>query len=199
MTSPSPNQYSSNTDFFQNVNTQTPLNTNYGYNGRVFFDVKENAPTYELYTNSNKEHKKIDNTLNYSLEDTGLSRLYFSKENLDNIQTDIRETVYTLTANDKDPVLDNVRPISIGRQNDLQLQIIMRSIFLQYAKHNNENIAGQIRELNDLVIREAVPDIITNIKQYLGYSADIQRAPQLMDRAQNTFQQKNTGKSFLFV
>ena len=199
MSSPSANQYSTNTDFFQNVNTQEPMNTNYGFNGRVFFDVKENAPSYELYTNSNKEHKKIDNTLNYSLEDTGLSRLYFSKENLDNIQKDIMEAVYNLTAQDKDPILDNVRPVSIGRQNDLQLQIIMRSIFLQYAKHNNDNIAGQIRELNDLVIREAVPDIITNIKQYLGYSVDIQRAPQLMDRAQNTYQQKNTGKSFLFV
>ena len=199
MSSPSANQYSTNTDFFQNVNTQAHMNTNYGFNGRVFFDVKENAPSYELYTNSNKEHKKIDNTLNYSLEDTGLSRLYFSKENLDNIQKDIMEAVYNLTAQDKDPILDNVRPVSIGRQNDLQLQIIMRSIFLQYAKHNNDNIAGQIRELNDLVIREAVPDIITNIKQYLGYSVDIQRAPQLMDRAQNTYQQKNTGKSFLFV
>lgn len=199
MFSPSANQYSSNTDFFQNVNESPPINTNNNYNGRVFFDVKENVPTYELYTDSNKENKNVGNTLNYSLEDTGLSRLYFSKENLDNIQKDIIESVYNITLNDKDPILDNVRPVKIGRQNDLQLQIIMRSIFLQYAKHNNYNIAGQIRELNDLVIREAIPDIITNVKQYLGYSADIQRSPQLMDRAQNTYQQKNTGKSFLFV
>lgn len=199
MFSPSANQYSSNTDFFQNVNESPPINTNNNYNGRVFFDVKENVPTYELYTDSNKENKNVGNTLNYSLEDTGLSRLYFSKENLDNIQKDIIESVYNITLNDKDPILDNVRPVKIGRQNDLQLQIIMRSIFLQYAKHNNDNIAGQIRELNDLVIREAIPDIITNVKQYLGYSADIQRSPQLMDRAQNTYQQKNTGKSFLFV
>lgn len=199
MFSPSANQYSSNTDFFQNVNESPPINTNNNYNGRVFFDVKENVPTYELYTDSNKENKNVGNTLNYSLEDTGLSRLYFSKENLDNIQKDIIESIYNITLNDKDPILDNVRPVKIGRQNDLQLQIIMRSIFLQYAKHNNYNISGQIRELNDLVIREAIPDIITNVKQYLGYSADIQRSPQLMDRAQNTYQQKNTGKSFLFV
>lgn len=199
MFSPSANHYSSNTDFFQNVNESPPINTNNNYNGRVFFDVKENVPTYELYTDSNKENKNVGNTLNYSLEDTGLSRLYFSKENLDNIQKDIIESIYNITLNDKDPILDNVRPVKIGRQNDLQLQIIMRSIFLQYAKHNNYNISGQIRELNDLVIREAIPDIITNVKQYLGYSADIQRSPQLMDRAQNTYQQKNTGKSFLFV
>jgi hypothetical protein len=199
MSSPSANQYLSNTDFFQNVNENPPINTNNNYNGRVFFDVKENVPTYELYTDSNKANNNVGNTLNYSLEDTGLSRLYFSKENMDNIQKDIIESIYNITLNDKDPILDNVRPVTIGRQNDLQLQIIMRSIFLQYAKHNNDNISGQIRELNDLVIREAIPDIITNIKQYLGYSSDIQRAPQLMDRAQNTYQQKNTGKSFLFV
>lgn len=200
MSTPSPNQYSSNTDFFQNCNNQEAIDTNNNFNGRIFFDVKENVPTYELYSNSNKEHNQIDNTLNYTLEDTGLSRLYFSKENLDNIQKDIRETIATLTSNDKDPILENIKkPIIIGRQNDLQLQIIMRSIFLQYAKHNNDNIVGQIRELNDIVIREAVPDIITNLKQYLGYSADIQRAPQLMDRAQNTFQQKNTGQTFLLV
>jgi hypothetical protein len=124
------------------------------------------------------------NTLNYSLEASPLSNLFFSKENVDNVQTELKKTVYEICQNDNDPILTPHKPIIIGRQNDLQLQIIMRSIYLQYAKHLDYNIPQQIRELNDLVIREAVPDIITNVKQYLGYTTDIQRLPMPMDLPQ---------------
>lgn len=48
MSSPNPNQYSSNTDFFQNVANEQALNTNNNFNGRVFFDVNKSTPTYEL-------------------------------------------------------------------------------------------------------------------------------------------------------
>ena len=75
----------------------------------------------------------------------------------------------------------------------------MRSIYLQYAKHLPNNIEQQIRDLNDLVVKEAVPDIITNVKQYLGYSANIQRLPQPISMAQGTKRQKMEGQSLLLV
>ena len=58
---------------------------------------------------------------------------------------------------------------TIGRQSDVELKIIMRSIYLQNSKNLATDVAGQIRELNRLVANEAVPSIIVNIEQYLGY------------------------------
>jgi hypothetical protein len=174
----------SNTDFYAQYSAQQPINTDWGTNGRVFFDIKKPVPEFDLYPNSNKSQAVFENTLNYSQEGTPLSNAYFSKENVEMIQRDIRNTVYELCQRDTDPILSPHKPIRIGNQNEMQLQIIMRSIFLQYAKHLDYNIGQQIRELNDLVIRESVPGIITNLKQYLGYSADIQRLPMPMDLPQ---------------
>lgn len=177
----------SNTEFYMNENPSMynqPINSDWGTNGRVFFDIKQSVPQYELYPNSNKPATNYENTLNYSQEGTPLSQAYFSKDNMEVLQRDIRNAVFALCERDNDPILTAHKPIRIGRQNDMQLQIIMRSIYLQFAKHLEYNIAQQIRELNDLVIREAVPDIITNLKQYLGYSADIQRLPMPMDLPQ---------------
>ena len=62
--------------------------------------------------------------------------MIFSKRNIDCIQKHIQKSVLQKT---------NYR---IGRQSDLQLQIIMRSIYLQYSKNLDCNYAEQIRELN---------------------------------------------------
>lgn len=176
----------SNTEFYAQYNNAIPFNSNYGANGRVFFDINTPVPQYDLYKGSSQATSEFgNNTLNYSLEESPLSKLYFSRENVENVQTELKKTVYELCQRDTDPILTPHKPIIIGRQNDLQLQIIMRSIYLQYAKNVDYNIAEQIRELNSLVIREAVPDIITNIKQYFGYTADAQRLPLPIDLPKN--------------
>jgi hypothetical protein len=176
----------SNTEFYAKFNPQQPFNSNFGANGRVFFDINSSAPQYDLYKGSSRPSNDVsNNTLNYSLEETPLSRLYFSAENAESIQTELKKTVYELCQQDTDPILTPHKPIIIGRQSDLQLQIIMRSIYLQYAKNVDYNIAEQIRELNSLVIRECVPGIITNVKQYFGYTADAQRLPLPIDLPKN--------------
>ena len=174
----------SNSEFYSNSVLGPPINTDWGKNGRVFFDVKQSAPSYDLYKNSNQPQTHFENTLNHTQEGTPLSTAYFSKDNMEALQRDIRNAVYEICQRDTDPILTGHKPIRIGRQNDMQLQIIMRSIYLQYAKHLNYNISQQIRELNDLDIREAEPDIITNVKKYLGNSNDIQRLPMPMDLPQ---------------
>ena len=176
----------SNTEFYAKFNAKQPFNSNFGANGRVFFDINSNAPQYDLYKGSSRPSNDVsNNTLNYSLEETPLSRLYFSQENAESVQTEIKKTVYELCQQDTDPILTAHKPIIIGRQSDLQLQIIMRSIYLQYAKNVDYNIAEQIRELNSLVVRECVPGIITNVKQYFGYTADVQRLPLPIDLPKN--------------
>ena len=53
----------------------------------------------------------------------------------------------------------------------------MRAMYLQYSKNNANNIQGQLQELNDLVIKWAVPRIISEIEQYNSYLNDISHLP----------------------
>tara|TARA_Y100000816_G_scaffold267137_1_gene228275 strand:+ start:3285 stop:3911 length:627 start_codon:yes stop_codon:yes gene_type:complete len=190
------NFYDSNTNFFKKHTlndipdaNQEPINTNNNFNGRLFIDPNQKVEKYDLYKDSSKEQNNFKNTLNYNHEDTPLSVMYFSKNNVEQIQQDIKLKVYQITKEDNDPLYiksNNNNGIVISRQDDLQLQIIMRSIYLQYAKNMNSNINEQINELNQLVIKECIPTIITGIKQHLLYIADIQKYPMPMDHSVNT-------------
>ena len=73
----------------------------------------------------------------------------------------------------------------IGKQSELQLQIIMRSIFLQEAKHLLCNYNQQIQELNQKVIDFGVPKIISEIKQYIGYKRDVNNLPKPLEHPKN--------------
>ena len=59
----------------------------------------------------------------------------------------------------------------------------MRSMYFQYGKNLNHNIIEQIKELNTLVIRWSVDEIIKNIKQYIEYKKSISTLPMPMERA----------------
>ena len=78
----------------------------------------------------------------------------------------------------------------IGRQDDLQVQIIQRSIYLSYSKNQYNNIDNQIDILNNKVIDEAVKKIIPEIKQYLQYIKDIS-SPELLCLIQSTSHQEH--------
>lgn len=73
----------------------------------------------------------------------------------------------------------------IERQNDSDLQVVMRSVFIQYAKHSDDNIKEQIRELDSIVVDEVVPGIITEVNAYIGYCERAFGPRQIMDHAKN--------------
>ena len=179
---PSVAEYSqSNSDYFNIQNNMTPQNTDFGTNGRVFFDIKQPTPQYNLFDDQHKTQGDVRNVLNYSQEATPLSNAYFSQTNINNLQMMIKQEVFQRCERDTDPILTNHKPVHIANQDETPLKIIMRSIYLQYAKNSPVNIEEQVNQLNKLVLGECVPDIITNLKQYLGYVADIQRLPNPLD------------------
>jgi hypothetical protein len=102
-----------------------------------------------------------------------LSSVYFSARNLDLVQDAIRYKVFRETNGQ----------YKIGRQSDSELRVIMRSMYLQYAKNLPTNCAQQVQELNGMVIDWAVPEILSNLKQYEAYKRDVSQMPTLMDRA----------------
>ena len=61
----------------------------------------------------------------------------------------------------------------------------MRSIYLQYAKNIPDNIKEQLVELNDLVIQECVPKILSQIEQHFYYLFDASTQPVPLSHPEN--------------
>ncbi len=96
------------------------------------------------------------------IEDTLLSKLYFSEENIQIVQNGLRAGVYKMSEN----------KYVVAPQNMDTLKIIMRSIFLQYAEHDENNITAQISKLNNLVLEYAVPNVYNEVEGYIKYRRD---------------------------
>jgi hypothetical protein len=94
--------------------------------------------------------------------DTKLSTAFFSNDNMQIIQNGIRSGVYHKSN----------RQYVIGEQNPYELQIIMRSIFLQYAKNLTDNIPQQINDLNKNVFDYAINQVYGEADGYMKYKRD---------------------------
>ena len=94
--------------------------------------------------------------------DTPLSQAYFSQENMQIIQNGIRAGVYQSS---------NGQYV-VGQQDCDSLKIIMRSVFLQHAANQPQNIAGQIEELNKIVLDYCIYHVYDEAKGYMKYLHD---------------------------
>ena len=102
-----------------------------------------------------------------SVECNLLNQMFLSAENIEHLQTRIRYAIWV--ASKKQHV--------IGRQNDTELLIIMRSMYLTYGKNLPTGIKQQIQDLNELVVQEAVSKILSQIKQHIWYLYDRSTQP----------------------
>lgn len=116
---------------------------------------------YQNINNSSYVKSNDTNTYGNLTDQTQnlLNKTFFSNENIKIIQNNIRKNVWLQT--DKKRI--------IGNQSEEELIIIMRSTFLQYAKNNDNNITEQLEQLNKLVSEWCIKEIITQIKQYVGF------------------------------
>ena len=67
-------------------------------------------------------------------------------------------------------------------QDQDELQIIMRSIYLENSKNLPNNIPEQVNALNQLVLQYAVPQIYSSLTSYTKYMHDITNVYTIMDR-----------------
>lgn len=104
-------------------------------------------------------------------EESILSKIFFSPKNVDLLQRQIIWTVYQKTGG----------KYLIEKQNEEDLQVVMRSMFLQHARHVADHIKEQIQELNNLVTDDVVPNIISEVNQYIGYLDRTFLPRQIMD------------------
>ena len=146
-------------------------------NYSTMFGLKQNESVkqYQLFSGANQPDHCSSNLTKSILETNDLNTSFFSQTNVDNLQNKIINQIY----------LDSEGNYKIGRQSDIELKIIMRSIYLSYAHNDPKHIKEQVNTLNELVIQETVKIIMPGIKQYLGYRKDISKPRTIMPHAVN--------------
>lgn len=136
------------------------------YNGRINLieqpDPSAQFKMFEKIAVKNKATNYADALTGNNLESNILASAYFSAENIQIIQNGLRAGVYEMSKN----------KFVVSPQNIDQLKIVMRSMYLQYAKHDPSNIAQQIAELNRLVLGYAVPYVYNESMGYMKYLED---------------------------
>ena len=159
--------------------------TAYGYggqNGRVNFNPVPSATGTTVPDTAGFSYPKqtevtfSGDMLRGNWDHTALSDAFFTRQNADRIQADIRKEVYRMSGPKK---------FVIDDQDVDELKMIMRAMYLQYAKNNKFNIEGQINELNELVVKWAAPRIVSEIEQYQYYLDDISHLPVPLEKPLN--------------
>lgn len=112
--------------------------------------------------------------------ETPLTFLFFSDKNIESVQRLLRFVVHKEIGQ------------SIDNQDTTELMIVMRSIFLEYSRHPkliDDTMSAQMKDallkqytnevdrLNQLVVNETVPRIISGLQQYLDYLKDASTQP----------------------
>ncbi len=138
-------------------------------NGRVIglSETKSDSNFQLMEVNNNKDDDAKKTILYGTQVRTPLSDTFFSNSNMNRLQEQLIYRVYVSSGG----------KYKIGKQSNTELQVIMRAMYLQYAKNLPYDIGKQINELNRHVVEFCLPKVISEIKQYLFYINDIQRLP----------------------
>ena len=150
-------------------------------NGLIQMTQNESAKPYDLYKDSNKQQDTNVSIISNIVVPNALSRTYFSNDNVERLQKQIVNEVYKQSKKE------------IGKQSYQELQVIMKSIYLQYGRNLPTDIEGQVITLNKYVIDECVRIIVPNVLQYNKYIEDITSPIPVMPRSQNV---SNKGYKF---
>lgn len=146
-------------------------------NGRVNILGTNNTDCFKLYDKIPiKDDTFYKTAMVGNWENSTLSNVFFSIDNINILQNDIRAGVYNGS---------NKRFI-IGRQDDDTLKMIMRSIFLQHSKNIPTDIKKQVTDLNKMVSDYAIPQVMGEAVGYVKYKNDASVMYTPMERPVST-------------
>lgn len=143
-------------------------------NGRI--DLLSPLPEFNIpnYQQRSVTNETFVNEATYGrIQPNELSNIFFSEANIEALQQGIRYRVFVETNGQ----------FTIGRQSDQELKVIMRSIYLQYSKNTPHGCIEQVRDLNAKVLEWAVPEVLSNVKQYSVYRKDASTMPMPLEHA----------------
>ena len=182
--------------FFENVNinskenTQTPTAFKKPDTDLRTLDIEnKDSPGSFKFTAEDGDHKLSGSNTRHLFKnlygETLLTFLYFSKDNIDNIQKLLKMLVFK----QMNTVIDD--------QSNTELMIIMRSIFLEYSQHPPlidegmtdttkqrlyQMYSSEVSRLNELVLNELVPLTCSQLQQYLSYIHDASTPRVFMEK-----------------
>lgn len=143
-------------DFFQN-------NPDYIQNSNIQLCNEDNK-YLKLYNTPNYTKKQNSYKMTSHILPSPFIELFFSNQNIQNIQNQIRHQVYLRTNNS----------IIINEQDFTQIGLVMENIFMQSSNNPTDKslFKNEIERLNIQVINKCSDIILTNIK---GQSAFIKK------------------------
>jgi hypothetical protein len=97
---------------------------------------------------------------------TPLGELFFCPDNIRRLQNKIKKSIFIESKGKYKLDAD---------QNESDLLIVMRAVYIQDSFNSPYRIVHQVKELNQKVINRILPEMITNIKQNEEYINSIDR------------------------
>ncbi len=160
------------------------------FNGRVNLEEPENPDArFQMFERVQSKNKATDyrDPLKGDIEETVLSKVFFSAGNIQIIQNGLRAGVYRKSEQHE---------LIIPNQNIDVLKTIMRHMFLEYALFEPSNITEQVERLNQYVLDYTIPKVFSEAVGYLKYLEDQSRLavpialPQQTDRVYKQLEMK---------
>ena len=174
---------SSHNSTFSQSNSMTPISDaaqslaeKQRMNGRInIMQPLDTKARFQLTEKINLRNKPTDyqNAVSCVWENNVLSQVFFCAGNIKILQNAIREGVYQKSQ----------KQYIIPNQNIEQLKIVMRSVYLQNARHDENNITGQVAELNKLVLDYCVPFVHGEAEGYKKFCEDASTLVQPLPRS----------------
>ena len=150
-------------------------NNDFTFKGNLIFnyhnDENKDIKNYNKYTdidnvNSNEKNNwATENSIQKSLlksvyTPTPLGEVFFSPDNINRLQNKIKKSIFIETKGKYKLQID---------QNESDLLIVMRAVYIQDSYNAPYRIIHQVKELNEKVINRILPDMVSNIKQNEEY------------------------------
>jgi len=133
-------------------------------NGRVNIKSPNTSALFQMYDKiPANQCVTFRNATEGLWDSTPLSQAFFSQQNIQILQNGIRAGVYQRSNGQ----------YTIGPQDCDSLKIIMRSVFLQHAANQPNNIPQQINELNKIVLNYCIQQVYSEAQGYMKYVDDV--------------------------
>ena len=133
-------------------------------NGRIDIKSPNTSSLFQMYDKiPANQCTTFRNATEGLWSENNLSQAFFSQQNIQIIQNGIRAGVYKRSNGQ----------YLIGPQDCDSLKIIMRSIYLQHAANQINNISQQIFELNNMVLEYCIQQVYSEAQGYMKYINDV--------------------------
>ena len=133
-------------------------------NGRVDIKTPNTSELFQMYDKiPANQCTTFRNATEGLWTENSLSNAFFSLQNIQIIQNGIRAGVYKRSNGQ----------YLIGPQDCDSLKIIMRSVFLQNAANQPNNIKQQVAELNKMVLDYCIQQVYSEAQGYMKYINDV--------------------------